>query len=205
MRKFIQVAIGVCVLGFSANLVEAAQKTFVSPKFGGNRLDWCLNWGTGCGEPAATAWCKSVGYFKSIDSEEAVDIGAATPTRLISSGAVCDQPYCDGFTFITCATALLPPPPLPPLPPPPLPPPAMKQIFFKPKLNGIRLDWCFHGGNGCGKHAADAWCDDQGFDQALDFQISSGYGPLKPTIQIGTGQTMFKPLTNVFKSITCVK
>ena len=204
MRKFIQIAVGALALCFSATLVQATTKTFVSPKVGGNRLDWCLNWGTGCGEPAATAWCKSVGYFKSIDSEEAVDIGASTPTRLISSGAVCDQAYCDGFTFITCATALIPLPP-PPLPPPPLPPAAMKQTFNKPKYNGIRLDWCFDGGSGCGKQAADAWCDDQGFDQAFNFKIAAGIGPLKPTIQIGSGETTVQPIANAFKYITCVK
>jgi hypothetical protein len=54
MRKFVQTIVGALALCFSASLVEAATKTFVSPKVGGNRLDWCLNWGTGCGEPAAT-------------------------------------------------------------------------------------------------------------------------------------------------------
>ena len=203
MRKFIHAAVGVLALCVSTQLVQAANKTFVNPKIGSNRLDWCLNWGSGCGEPAATAWCKSKGYNKSVDSEEDNDIGASSPTRLLSTGAVCDQNYCDGFTFITCATALIPLPP-PPLPPP-LPPPALKQVFFKPKYNGIRLDYCYQGGNGCGKHAADAWCEDEGFDEAIKFQIAQGIGPLKPTIQIGTGQTLIQPLANAFKSITCVK
>lgn len=204
MRKFVQVTLAALALCFSANLVHATSKTFVSPKVGGNRLDWCLNWGTSCGEPAATAWCKSVGYDHSTDSEEAVDIGASTPTRLLATGAVCDQAYCDGFTFITCATALIPLPP-PPLPPPPLPPAAMAEKFFKPKYNGIRLDWCYQGHNGCGKQAADAWCDDQGFDEASTFHIAAGIGPLKPTIQIGTGETKLKPIADAFQSITCVK
>lgn len=203
MRKFIHAAVGVLALCVSTQLVQAANKTFVNPKIGSNRLDWCLNWGSGCGEPAATAWCKSKGYNKSVDSEEDNDIGASSPTRLLSTGAVCDQNYCDGFTFITCSTALIPLPP-PPLPPP-LPPPALKQVFFKPKYNGVRLDFCYQGSNGCGKHAADAWCEDEGFDEAIKFQIAQGIGPLKPTIQIGTGQTLIQPLANAFKSITCVK
>jgi hypothetical protein len=199
MRKFACIALGTFTLLLSAQIVEAANKTFVSPKVGGNRLDWCLNWGSGCGEPAATAWCKTKGYNKSIDSEEDMDIGASSPTRLLSTGAVCDQAYCDGFTFITCSSAPIP------LPPPPLPPPVMKQIFFKPKYNGVRLDFCYQGGSGCGKQAADAWCDSEGFDEAIKFQIASGIGPLKPTIQIGSGQTLILPLANAFKSITCIK
>jgi hypothetical protein len=184
MRKFIHVVVGALALGFSIQIAQAAPKTFVSPKIGPNRLDFCLNWGSGCGEPAATAWCQSKGFNKSIDSEMDADIGASSPTRLIATGAVCDQPYCDGFTFITCASALAPPPPLPP---PPLPPATAKQIFFKPRYN------------------ADAWCEDQGFDEAIKFKIASGVGPLKPTIQIGSEETLIKPLANAFRSITCVK
>ncbi len=202
MRKFITVAFSLCLLGLPIQPAQSAQKTFVNPKLGASRLDYCLEWGASCGEPAATAWCKTKGYQKSVDAEEDHDIGATTPTRLLGSGAVCDQSYCDGFTFITCATATLPPPPLPP---PPLPPATAKQIFFKPKYNGVRLDWCFDEGEGCGKQAADAWCDDQGFDEAIKFRIASAIGPLKPTVYIGSGQTTLKPLANAFKSITCVK
>jgi hypothetical protein len=202
MRKTIHVVLGVLALGIAADIAQAAPKTFVNPKIGSNRLDWCLNWGSGCGEPAATAWCKTKGYNKSIDSEEDQNIGDSSPTRLLSTGAVCDQPYCDGFTFITCASSLAPPPPLPP---PPLPPASAKQIFFKPKYNGVRLDWCYDEGEGCGKQAADAWCDEQGFDEAIKFKIASGVGPLKPTIYIGSGETTLKPLANAFRSITCVK
>ncbi len=197
MRKFVYVAIGLLALGVSAQFAQAAPKTFVNPKIGSNRLDFCLNWGNGCGEPAATAWCKAKGFNKSVDSEIDNDIGSASPTRLLATGAVCDQPYCDGFTFITCANALSPPPPPPPA--------SLKQIFFKPKYNGVRLDWCYEDDMGCGKQAADAWCEDQGFDEAIKFKIASAYGPLKPTIQIGTEETLVKPLANAFRTITCVK
>ena len=202
MRNYIYFMVAIFTLCFSAQIAEAAPKTFVNPKIGSNRLDFCLNWGSGCGEPAATAWCQSKGFDKSIDSEMAADIGDASPTRLIATGAVCDQPYCDGFTFITCASSVAPPPPLPP---PPLPPATAKQVFFKPRFNGVRLDWCYEDEQGCGKKAADAWCDDEGFDEALKFQIASGYGPFRKTIEIGSGQVLVKPVTNAFKSITCVK
>jgi hypothetical protein len=119
MRKYLSLAITIVALCLSVQIAQAAPKTFVNPKVGSNRLDFCLNWGSGCGEPAATAWCQSKGFNKSIDSEMDADIGNSSPTRLIATGAVCDQPYCDGFTFITCASALAPPPPPPPFPQPP--------------------------------------------------------------------------------------
>jgi hypothetical protein len=81
----------------------------------------------------------------------------------------------------------------------------MKETFNKPRYNGIRLDWCFKGENGCGKKAADAWCDDEGFDEALNFKIAAGIGPLKPTIHIGNGKTTIKPIANAFRYITCIK
>lgn len=78
-------------------------QVFNNPMQGGNRLDWCHSWGTGCGAQAATAWCKAKGFANgAVAFHIAADIGASTPTRLISTGAVCDQAYCDGFADITC-------------------------------------------------------------------------------------------------------
>jgi hypothetical protein len=184
---------------------EGAVKTFGNPKISGNRLDWCLNWGQQCGKPAADAYCKTLGYNDSVDLEQDPDIGATTPTRLLGTGAVCDQPICDGFTFITCEKKLVLTP-IPPKPlPPPLPPAAKAEQFLKPKINGVRLDWCFAGQNGCGKKAADAFCEDQDYDEAIKFEVAPGIGPLKPTIQIGTGKVKVKPLANGFKYITCAE
>lgn len=210
MRGFVCAIGALIVLCFSSGLAGAETKTFNDPKIGPNRLDWCVNWGTGCGEPAATAWCKSNEYDRSVDSKQAVDIGAATPTKLIATGEVCDQAYCDGFASITCATAELPatPPPVTPDPeeadaPTPLPQVAetANETFKNPMLAGVRLHWCFSGESGCGKKAAEAWCAQQGFSTAKDFKYVSG---VKPTIQIGTGKTTKKGAKG-FSRVTCVK
>jgi hypothetical protein len=212
MRRFVCAIGAVMVLCFSSGLAGAETITFVDPKIGPDRLDWCVNWGTGCGEPAATAWCKSNEYDHSVDSIQAVDIGAATPTKLIATGEVCDQAYCDGFASITCATVELPAAPSPEpaeatedsptsTPPPPVAETAQTETFKNPMHEGVRLNWCFSGEGGCGIKAAEAWCAQQGFSTAKDFKYVSA---VKPTIQIGTGKTT-KKAAKGFSRVTCVK
>jgi hypothetical protein len=66
------------------------------------RLDWCLNWGTKCGQEAADAYCNENGYSQAAEFEQDVDIGRETPTWVLGEQKVCDQDSCDGFKFITC-------------------------------------------------------------------------------------------------------
>lgn len=215
MRKFVYAFVATLALCLSSGFAEAETKTFDSPKLGDNRLDWCEKWGAGCGEEAATAWCKTVGFDKAVGGKQAPDIGASTPTKLIATGEVCDQSYCDGFLFITCATVEAPPAlqPAPepkavteaqtPVEPSPLPG-ALKttdETFTPPKYKGVRLNWCFSGKTGCGKKAAEAWCAEQGFSGAKNFKYVSG---VAPTIQFGSGKTM-DTAANGFSRVTCVK
>ena len=97
--------------GVDLNNVALAQgsQTFSNPTIEGRRLDWCLHWGTQCGKPAADAWCvrkmgKADGYARSW--QQAVDIGASSPTYVIGDGKVCNQRYCDGFRSIACGFSL---------------------------------------------------------------------------------------------------
>ena len=211
MRNYMRAVFALSALWLSSGLVEAETKTFGNPMIGTNRLDWCVNWGTGCGADAATAWCKSNAYDHSVDVKQAPDIGTSSPTKLIATGEVCDQSYCDGFTSITCAKAELPTPPPPTMPEPTeagadaaTPAPAVavaaNEMFKNPMHEGVRLNWCFSGQSGCGKKAAETWCAQQGFSTAKDFKYVSG---VKPTIQIGTGETTTKGAKG-FSRVTCV-
>jgi len=211
MRNFVRVVFALSALGLSWGVAEAETKTFDNPMIGTNRLDWCVDWGKGCGQDAATAWCKSNAYDHSVEVKQAPDIGASSPTQLIATGEVCDQSYCDGFTSITCVTADLPaePPPAAPETPAaavetPAPAPvtaeAKSEFFKNPMHEKVRLNWCFSGEGGCGKKAAEAWCAQQGFSTAKDFKYVSG---IKPTIQIGTGKTD-KKASKAFSRVTCL-
>jgi hypothetical protein len=212
MRNHMRGIVALSALCFSFGLAGAENKTFENPMIGTNRLDWCSDWGKGCGAEAATAWCKTNAYDHSVNVQQAPDIGASAPTKLIATGEVCDQSYCDGFTSITCATAELPTAPSPATPESPaaevgIPGAApvvaatASEMFKNPEQDGVRLNWCFDGEAGCGKKAAEAWCAQQGFSGAKDFKYVSA---IKPTIQIGSGKTN-KKASKAFSRITCLK
>ena len=211
MRNHMRGVIALSALWLSTGLAEAENKTFENPMIGTNRLDWCSDWGKGCGADAATAWCKTNAYDHSVAVQQAPDIGASAPTKLIATGEVCDQSYCDGFTSITCATAELPtaPPATPESPAADVDVPAAAPVtaatasetFKNPMQDGVRLNWCSDGEAGCGKKAAEAWCAQQGFSGAKDFKYVSA---IKPTIQIGSGKTN-KKASKAFSRVTCVK
>ena len=187
------------ILTFGA--AQAAEQTFAKPKQGAYRVDWCYQWGVLCGQPAADRFCQSKSFFKSNDFEEAVDIGSLTPTVVQGTGQICNGPNCDGFTYITCVKPDLPPPPQPP----PGPPPATDdtETFKKPKIDGMRVNFCFKKGKGCGQKAADAFCDSEDYDDAADYVQSTPMGPSKPTRYIGNNKRCTDLTCFGFKSITC--
>src|SRR5215207_3180888 len=140
-----------------AGAAHAENQSFANPKVGSQRRDLCLNWGTGCGKPAADAWCVSKGFTTSSGHAVANNIGASTPTRLLTTGAVCDQDYCDGFAQITCFK-------------PGYEPPAQR-VYHKPKFNGMRLDLCVDWGVGCGQPAALKYCQSKGWATVKNYVV----------------------------------
>jgi len=169
----------------SASVGAAETKLFLKPNWNGDRLDWCVNWAQGCGKAAADAFCKAKGYAKATNFGMDPDIGTVQRTRLIGTGAVCDQGFCDGFTGITCTK------------------PDPVAFFAKPKWNGDRLDWCLNWAQGCGKAAADAFCTAKGFTQAAGFSIDPDIGAVTRTRLIATGAVCDQGFCDGFTAITC--
>jgi TIR domain len=66
---------------------------------GGTRLDYCLHWAKDCGEPAATAWCKTVGFNRSTAHKLKQNV---PPTYVIGDRVICKIPECTAFVEITC-------------------------------------------------------------------------------------------------------
>ena len=190
MRNLIRVIVAATVLFTAIGQAQAGETlaTFSKPKFGGDRLDWCLTWAQGCGKPAADAYCVSKGYQKSKIFVKANNIGNFTRTRLISTGAVCDQGFCDGFKKITCSK-----------------PAPTTRTFFKPKYHGNRLDWCVNWASGCGKPAADKYCEVKGYSHSIVFVKANNIGQSKPTRLIGTGAVCDQGFCDGFKRIRCQK
>jgi hypothetical protein len=78
------------------------QQVFNAPMIDGHRLDICLRWGEACGEPAADAFCVRNGFERASGFVPDPDIGARAPTKVLSTGQVCNESFCDGFQSITC-------------------------------------------------------------------------------------------------------
>ena len=177
------IIIGVMAMATSA---FAEETTYSTPKVGSQPLDLCLSWGVDCGKPAADAWCVSIGFTESSNHVVAADIGASTPTRLLSTGAVCDQAYCDGFASITCFK-----------------PDPVEQVYLEPKFNGNRLDLCVDWATGCGAPAAKKFCQAEGWATASDYTVANDIGASTPTRLIGTGAVCDQGYCDGFQAITC--
>jgi hypothetical protein len=72
-------------------------------------------------------------------------------------------------------------------------------------FNGNRLDWCLKWSEDCGRPAADAYCQAQGFVKALQFIPDRHIGSRSPTRLIGTGATCDLARCDGFRQITCLK
>jgi hypothetical protein len=202
MKRFFVFALLSIVMAMASAGAQAEEQTFAKPKQGPYRIDWCYQWGSQCGQPAADRFCMSKGFARSNDFVEAENIGSLTPTIVQGTGQVCNGPDCDGFTYVTCQKPDLPPPPMPPLGPPSGGGDDTK-IYFKPKIGGVRLNYCLSIGMGCGQEAADAFCDMKGFEDASDFNQSP---PLPPNIKtrfIGSGKKCYGPVCYGFQSVEC--
>ena len=172
------------LLGFMSASASAddAWVTINKPMYNGLRLDWCYNWAVGCGATAANAYCGGMGYRGdtagfAIDS----DIGlAGISTRLLGTGAICDQGFCDGFAYVSCRRFSL--------------------NYTNPNYGDRRLDWCLNWATDCGKPAADKYCASKGFSKASTFTIDPGVGN---TRLIGTNAICDQAFCAGFKQISC--
>ena len=159
--------------------------TYNQPRYGGDRLDWCLTWGVGCGREAAVAFCNR-NQYEDVVVFRAEVVGKSARTRLLGSSEVCDgQDFCTAFAYITCTKPI-----------------RYDRVFANPKWNGYRLDACLEGGTGCGKPAADAFCRTKRFSESLSFAMDQTAGR-GATRLIGTDQICDKPFCVGFQQITC--
>ena len=143
------------------------------PRWGGvdgNRLDWCLNSGSGCGQPAADRFCHRKEYRGARSFAQDPDIGASEPTTISGSDEVCNQSICDGFKYITCYGRI-----------------PEDMTYENPSLNGYRLDECYYWDTGCGKMAANAYCREEGYSKSLYYRLDAEPG-YADTLTIGTNE-----------------
>ncbi|MFN3593946.1 MAG: hypothetical protein ACK4TK_04610 [Thiobacillaceae bacterium] len=85
---------------YTGPAIGGAPGEFAHPQVDGIALDICREWGANCGKPAADAFCQRQGYAESIDHRIQHD---TPPTRIISSGAVCNDSFCDRIVWVKCS------------------------------------------------------------------------------------------------------
>jgi hypothetical protein len=73
------------------------------PKVRGMRLDWCLYWARGCGEPAASAYCRTLGFNGALRYSIDQNLGRkGVVTVVLGDGRLCGAATCSGFRSVTC-------------------------------------------------------------------------------------------------------
>jgi hypothetical protein len=65
-------------------------------------VDYCLHWGSECGQPAADRYCEWThgGDWYATDFAKLDDVGL---TYILGDATACEESYCDTFSHITCA------------------------------------------------------------------------------------------------------
>ncbi|OPY08109.1 MAG: hypothetical protein A4E67_01058 [Syntrophaceae bacterium PtaB.Bin038] len=69
-----------------------------NPTYRNIRVDRCWRFGEECDQAAADRFCRMNGYAGSTDWAHA----AHRPTYIIGDNRICDESFCEGFTYIRC-------------------------------------------------------------------------------------------------------
>src|ERR1019366_6164027 len=78
--------------------LSGTPKTFRNPTLRGVGVDWCMSADMGgCGQVAATTWCRSKGLSKATDFKWK----AMSPVYRQGDNEIC-KGFCGGFTQVTC-------------------------------------------------------------------------------------------------------
>lgn len=78
---------------------RSKQAEFDAPMVDGVALDICREWGNNCNKPAADLFCQRQNFVESETFQIAND---QPPTRIITSGKLCEEKSCDRFSWIKC-------------------------------------------------------------------------------------------------------
>jgi hypothetical protein len=75
--------------------------------------------------------------------------------------------------------------------------------FFSPQVENARLAFCLQSSDQCGKPVADAWCQVNGFEEAVLFQREEVSGDILATMYPDTGARCDAETCTSFHQIKC--
>ena len=103
MFKILPILISFFIIGFSASSKAQDSRTFITPRINDVRLDYCKHWGRQCGGPAATLFCRQMGYQRAQKWTPDLNVGSrGQDTVVFGDGRICRSPTCSSFRSITC-------------------------------------------------------------------------------------------------------
>lgn len=147
----------IVALAMLSTAAYPSTKRFYDPIYDGYRLDWCKNYSSNCGEPAADMFCQGKGFKEA--HAYPIDSNIGETTKVIGTDQLCTDSFCDSFQYIDCKTPK----------------------FTMPMYEGYRLDWCKTGwaASSCGSAAANEFCVAHGYGQASGFSQDNNVGVTK--------------------------
>ena len=102
----------------SPSLAQQRVQDFFNPTIRDFRLDFCRNWGTACGQPAADLFCREMGFERAASWQPSGPVG--TQTLVFGDGRLCSGRLCSSFSVIRCSIGQpAPSPPVIAVPSPP--------------------------------------------------------------------------------------
>lgn len=79
------------------------------------------------------------------------------------------------------------------------------KTFTNPKVNGMRVDWCYKWAKDCGGVAAKYFCKVKGYGAVKTWGLAENIGTYTNTLVLGTGQVCKGKFCDGFSFITCKK
>ena len=186
--------LGFCLSHAMASSLTAPQSTVYQmiwqPQLHGERLNYCNEEKSGCGEEIANQYCHLLGFEKSKRFQQAKHIGL---THFISGKNQCQGWKCSGFDWIECighrtyiARPLSD---------------YQHELFVRPRWRKFPLAWCYDATEKeCGKKSAYAFCRWQGYSNVARYTWRKNVYASK---QIGTNGLCFGPKCKGFEYIVC--
>lgn len=168
-----------------------AYRSFFSPTYHGERLNYCSLDGKACGLQLASQYCRMLGYAYANHSLIDYNVGL---TNYLSERARCKGWCCHGFKTITCVEKIRHHP--------------AKWTYYRfrrfvyPRYAHFRVDWCYDGQQGCGRRAAYSFCRRLGYLSVHHYAVEK---QIAATKAIGNQKLCFGKRCQGFREIVCFR
>ena len=191
MRRLL---LGLLFILCSTSFAQTSQviyRSFWSPLYHGQRLDYCFLGDHDCGKVVADSYCKLMGYQRSAKFIKGYNVGL---TNYLEGDARCQGWTCNGFKMIKCLGTISHKNPTSYT--------YRLKEFVLPRYNNYRIAWCNVGKHNCGKSVATSFCKLMGYLRVQAYKIQHH---VLATKTLKEQALCFGPQCDGFASIICYR